>query len=675
MVSFIGYGLSAVGCAILFLLLLTVRRGGAPKFVLAMTALVMAVSSAIQALFSLELLGTVLYAVLESARYLAWLAFLTFCILGIQHKEPRSAFYKVIQICFPPILIIASQFLLSDRANYAFYMLSTLISLEVLVLLEAIYRQSNTKRWAYKPLIIYLSVTALFDFVLYANALMVQEVHPTLWLARGYVNFTLLPFIVLSVKRVKDWNIDIYVSREVVMHSSILLVAGAYLCLMALVGYGINYWGGEWNSVVLVIIASLSAVIVLTLFLSEKVRSNIRVFITKHFFANQYDYREEWLKLTDQLTSSGDELSFYDASLRAASNAINYDRGWLVKLQENKQFKTVALLGGAALNDNDLNVLQNLRDYIETGHWIIDLDELLSEPHKYPNLHVEPQMYKQCSFQFIIPVVSNGKLWGLIALVNTSDQNVALNWELRDYLSVVSNQVGQYIFQNEGALELAENAQFSAFNRMSAFVVHDLKNILAQVGLILKNAEQHKGNPEFIEDTFETLEHTQARMQKMLRQLTEKESKEADTTTINLKALIEKLIDTKCANQTPVPVLSAAPEINLSIDADKLSSVLYHLIDNAQQATPAQGHVEVLVSVEADDSICIKISDTGCGMSQEFIHTRLFKPFDTTKGNAGMGIGAYDAKMFIERIGGQLLVDSEVDKGTTFTFILPNNTK
>ena len=58
-------------------------------------------------------------------------------------------------------------------------------------------------------------------------------------------------------------------------------------------------------------------------------------------------------------------------------------------------------------------------------------------------------------------------------------------------------------------------------------------------------------------------------------------------------------------------------------------------------------------------------------MSEQFIAERLFKPFDTTKGNAGMGIGAYDAKNFIEKVGGQLDVKSTEGQGTTFTLMLP----
>jgi signal transduction histidine kinase len=58
-------------------------------------------------------------------------------------------------------------------------------------------------------------------------------------------------------------------------------------------------------------------------------------------------------------------------------------------------------------------------------------------------------------------------------------------------------------------------------------------------------------------------------------------------------------------------------------------------------------------------------------MSTEFIKTRLFKPFDTTKGNAGMGIGVYEAKQFIESIAGTIKVTSRENQGSIFDIRLP----
>jgi putative PEP-CTERM system histidine kinase len=255
---------------------------------------------------------------------------------------------------------------------------------------------------------------------------------------------------------------------------------------------------------------------------------------------------------------------------------------------------------------------------------------------------------------------------------NTSKR---LNWELRDYLSAVNAQISNFLFHHQAAQELAENAQFAAFTRMSAFIVHDLKNVLAQIDLILSNAEHHKDNPEFIDDTFETLQHTKARMDKMLYQLTQKNvSQDGSDSLVTLSECVKQVVEQRCASFLPAPSVMVSSETPVVLEKDKLCNVIYHLVSNAQQATSEDGNVDIVVELSIDEKyMLINIMDTGSGMSESFIRERLFKPFDTTKGNAGMGIGAFDAKAYLEKIGGQLLVKSELQQGTSFTLRIPTN--
>jgi putative PEP-CTERM system histidine kinase len=244
----------------------------------------------------------------------------------------------------------------------------------------------------------------------------------------------------------------------------------------------------------------------------------------------------------------------------------------------------------------------------------------------------------------------------MVVMKGSDNTSKNLNWELRDYLNAVNAQVSNFLFHHQAAQEVAENAQFAAFTRMSAFIVHDLKNVMAQIDLILSNSEQHKDNPEFIEDTFETLQHTKARMDNMLLQLTEKNTiQDGAHSLVSLSKIIKQVVEQRCVSYLPLANVIINSEIPVVLDKEKLCNVIYHLVSNAQQAT-------------ADDG-----NDTGSGMSEDFIGNRLFKPFDTTKGNAGMGIGAFDAKAYLDKIGGQLLVQSELDKGTIFTLRIPTN--
>ena len=185
--------------------------------------------------------------------------------------------------------------------------------------------------------------------------------------------------------------------------------------------------------------------------------------------------------------------------------------------------------------------------------------------------------------------------------------------------------------------------------------------------------DRHKHNPEFIEDTFETLEHTKARMEKMLKQLTDKKVVEDSVNDEQcLSSVIDEVIKQRCSSLSPVPKLHLMKERSVVVDKEKVANVLYHLISNAQQATSDDGEIDVVLNVDsAQNTQLVLIEDSGIGMEKSFIEERLFKPFDTTKGNAGMGIGAYDAKTYLESIGGKLVVTSEVGKGSCFTLHFP----
>jgi signal transduction histidine kinase len=105
-------------------------------------------------------------------------------------------------------------------------------------------------------------------------------------------------------------------------------------------------------------------------------------------------------------------------------------------------------------------------------------------------------------------------------------------------------------------------------------------------------------------------------------------------------------------------------------EPDRLASVLEHLIQNAQEATADDGRVNVRIR-RLDGIVEIEVADTGSGMDAKFISERLFRPFDTTKGNAGMGVGVYESREFVTAVGGHLEVESQPGRGTVFRMQLP----
>lgn len=673
MIADIGYGLNSLAYLVLMLLLLTVRKSGLAKHLLLLATMATLAWSLgfVSTLFGPVNLPYLFNA--DAAKQMVWLLFIASCLrddfdnIWQVLKRPATLF-----ILAPPALsLILPQFVSMD-ISWRFLML-TVLALEVLILLEVLYRQAGSNQWAFKPLVLYLGATHLFEFVTYANATMVSQIEIGYIAARGYIYLLLMPLLIVAIRRIKHWGVDIFISRDVVLHSSLLLVAGGYLFVMALIGYAINYVGGSWGATVQLILIVMSLVLLVTLFLSNSFRTRIKVFITKHFFANQFDYRVEWVKLTKALSTPANDLpEVYNNALTGMLGAINYDSGRLVKIV-NQDADVVARSMADDLNDAECQILKQLSEYCSTTSWLIDIDEYEIKPYHYENLHLDRDALQACRFQLALPFITQDKVWGFVLLTAVDSEPVTLNWEVRDYLTAVTDQVATYVFHYEAAKTVAENAQFAAFNRMSAFVLHDLKNVLAQIDLILCNAEQHKHNPEFIEDTFETLHYTKARMDKMLRQLTEKKVDEAGVDSAHkLSLLINQVVENRCQSLRPLPVVHLVEESDVVVDAEKVSNVIYHLVSNAQQATDDNGSVEIVLHLDKQQNRqVVLIEDTGCGMDKAFIEHRLFKPFDTTKGNAGMGIGAYDAKNYMESIGGKLTVQSEPGKGSCFTLMFP----
>ena len=111
-------------------------------------------------------------------------------------------------------------------------------------------------------------------------------------------------------------------------------------------------------------------------------------------------------------------------------------------------------------------------------------------------------------------------------------------------------------------------------------------------------------------------------------------------------------------------------QLNIYADRDRFEAVFRNLLKNAQEATENTGQIKIRIRAVEHRSV-IEIADNGCGMDATFIRDRLFKPFDTTKGNAGMGIGVYEGREFVRALGGKIDVSSEPGVGTTFTINLP----
>ncbi len=673
-VGFIGYALAGLAYVVFALLLFAARNNSLLALWLIGCVLITAganVAAAAQIEFGYSLLWVM---AIDTIKIAAWSILILSCnvefksfsqLLKNHYVRQYIVIWTALTLCCFGLTVGAGL-----STSYLF-LLFIMLNLWSLVLLEQLYRSSTGEvRWAIWPLVIAVAALSLFDFVIYAQASMLGQLDFDFWYSRGFIAVIVAPLLLISTRRIQNGQVRVFVSRNVVFYSSMLLIAGLYLLVMAFAGYAINYFGGEWGRLISVSFLVLGGVVLAALLMTENLRKQVKVFITKNFFANKYEYREEWLELIEQLETTSAE-SPHQMACEIVRKKVNAESIMLVKAINFREGEIKYQQDWVEYEVEDFQ--QNLADillYFKNQSWLIDIYEYQKSPNLYEGLFLNQSWCQQQKLSLVIPLFVGKAFYGLFLIGERKEQK-ALNWEDRDLIFAITKQLANYISLNEANDRLAESKQFDAFNRMSAFLVHDLKNVQAQLALINANAVKHRDNPAFINDVFETVESATTRLDKMLTQLRNKQAMGADKSTVNVVNLIEKVVK-QCNVRKPKVEFLEQSNIDMFVDGETLSSVLNHLIQNAQEASESDEKVNVLLHCY-DGIVDITIEDHGSGMTESFIENRLFKPFDTTKGNAGMGIGVYEAKQFAESLSGQLVVTSRPGEGSKFSIRLPNS--
>jgi len=539
-----------------------------------------------------------------------------------------------------------------------------------LSLIEQIFRfEKVEQRWAIKFLCFGIGSFYVFDFFLYSDALLFKEMNTNFWYARGIVYALATPLIFIAVARNPVINSNIAVSRSVVFYTTVIMLAGFYLIVMATGGYYLKAFGGDWGEIALISFVFAAILGFLIIVFSGHMRARLRVFIDKHFLEYKYDYREQWLGLMRKLSVVDDNSNLQERALSAFFGIMNCSSGSLWVRQNKDNFVPVVQIDMSDVEGIKENTKNSLAQYLENWQWVINMDEYRSDPGLYNDLHVPKWMGENKNIWLVIPLMLQYKLYGFVVL-NRPTTETSFNWEDIDVLKTTGRQVAIHLAQERSAMALVQARQFEAFNRLSAYVVHDLKNLVSQLALIVRNAEKHKHNPEFMDDAISTVDNAVERMNRLLAQLRTNALTEPSKQRVELQPLLEEVVKEKSTG-TPKPQLNIGTDgVCVMGDGERLSTIVGHIIQNAQDATNGNGQVIIELS-QNDDSAKIVIRDTGKGMDSDFIKNRLFKPFDTTKGLTGMGIGAHESKAYVEEMGGELRVRSELGIGSEFSITLP----
>jgi len=615
----------------------------------------------------------------ESLRSLGWLALLAYLLWDLFTQNNNSkkwlkiltglfVFLSVLQLFPYEILILdhlALDFAYLNDLRIVFYLTLSIIGIS---LVEQFFRNTSTEtRSIIKYLCLGLGLGFFYDFYLYADALLFKRIDPLIWESRGAINALVAPLVAVSVRRNPDWSLTVFVSKQVVFHTTGILGAGIYLLAMASIGYYIKYFGGEYGDFFRIVFFASAIVMLFILISSGQFRAKLKVFLNKHFFQYQYDYRDEWLNLINSLSAFDDSKSLYQRVIMVMSGIMDSANGSLWKCRDE------GCQCIATTNSREMKIepgqWRNTLAFLNKTNWIIDTDEYKDNRSVYENLQLPEPAVSNEAIWLIVPLIHEEKVHSFVT-ISRSASIKNLNWENRDLLMMAGRQAASYMVLEEAANALAQAQQFEGFNRLSAFVIHDLKNLIAQLSLVTSNAARHKHNPAFVDDVIVTIENSVGKMNRLMLQLKSagiNEKRQA----VDIVSVVEEVINEK-QRQLPKPRLLnlLTKSVPLKAETERLSAIIGHIIQNAQDATPDHGSVDVLIE-ESGNYLQLTVRDNGSGMDESFIQKRLFKPFDTTKGLTGMGIGAYECREFIQSMNGEIEVESEPGQGTDFVIRIP----
>ena len=537
-----------------------------------------------------------------------------------------------------------------------------------LVLLEQLFRNvPEDFRWLAKPLCIALACIFLFDVYLYSQAILFGRLDPASVAIRAAMHAIAVPLLYMASKRRSVSLVKFQVSRTAAFHTATLFLTGAYLLLVSAFGYYVRDYGGDLGTALQTALVFAAFVLLAVLVFSGEARARVRVFVGKHFFSYRYDYRAEWLRFTAMLSGNSSPREVGGLVVRGLANMLQSPAGALWTATPGTAEFVQSVHWNFPEVREKVEVASAFPTFLLRKTWIVDLAEYRQHPDRYDGACIPSWLSELRHAWLVVPLIVLDELIGFVVLTEPH-ASTEVNWEVRDLLKTASRQAASYLAQTNATEALLEMRKFDAFNRMSAFVVHDLKNIVTQLSLMMQNARRLQDNPEFRQDMLTTVENSLEKMRQLILQLREGETPVGVLCGVELSPIVQRLQAMSAARGRSLEV-KVLEQVTATGHEERLARVLGHVVQNAFDAAPLDGRVWMTLQ-QAGDTAKIVVGDNGHGMTQEFVRTRLFKPFHTTKQN-GMGIGAYESFQYVRELGGTIDVDSEVDRGTVISISLP----
>jgi len=596
---------------------------------------------------------------LARSRYLLIAAFLLPLLLLLAFPAPLLQVFLSVQGWW-------LQFGPAAKALNVFILISNVL---ILMNLEWTFRSAvGTMRWRIKFLVLGLAVVFVARIYVPSQDLLFSGHSLALAGLRTGALLIGCTLMVIAYFRSDFADVDLYPSRAALHTSLTLVVVGGYLFIVGVIAQIVAKMGGSENFQIYPFLMLLAIVFVGVLLLSDRFRQRMQYLLSRHFNRPQYDSRAIWSYFTQCMSSALDEADLCAGTAKLISSTFNVLSVTIWLSDESKDGLIFAASTSQAQSDASQSVpgskLGALRQVSEPFNL-----EKAKQAWAKPLKEISFSSFREGGDCIGVPLAAGGHWLGLAILADRVS-GVEYTFEEYDLLKCIGDQIAASLLNRRLAGELMLGKEREAFQNISAFFVHDLKNTASTLNLMLQNLPVHFDDPAFRKDALRGISKTADRINQLIGRLSAFRDKlELNPTECDLNQLVTEAVAALNGVSEVEVVKEFSPLPKLLADREQIQNVVMNVLLNAREAVGSRGQIIVRTD-HRDGWAALSISDNGCGMSPGFLRNSLFRPFQTTK-EKGLGIGMFQSRMIVEAHHGSIQVQSEPGIGTTFRITLP----
>ncbi len=594
-------------------------------------------------LFSLSFGRSNYYELIASWKYALIAAFVCPIALVVGGRQAIFVDLMYVSTATPRLLPLA-------WAGYLLHLFLLLNAVVILMHLERTLRALvGSTRWQIKFIV--LGLGAFFAAQIYTSsqALLFSSVDVAIESINAYAVIIADCLIIVSLMRNRPFNVTIYLSRTI-LHSSITaVVVGIYLLTVGLLTKAINYFGSDLNLPLGTFFVFLALVGLTIGLLSDELRHHVKRFISRHFYRSYYDYRQEWTAFTGRtaMVVHVKELCTIVCTILSETFGVPSVTIWLADEEASNH---VAICGSTAFSDTASyppeitgQGMTALVQCIREHQMPVDF-EIASDPQRRELRQAHASFFRAAKIRYTL--------------------------EDCDLLKTMADQTAANLLNLQLLQRVVHAKQMETFQALSAFFVHDLKNLAAKLSLMVQNLPLYYDNPEFRDDALHVIAGSVAKMNAMCGRLSLLTRElELQRTEVDLNELVQTTLAALNGSFRATLIYVPGHVPKLVIDPEQMQKVLENLLLNAHEAMETEGEIRIETAQQERWTV-LTVSDNGCGMSRAFMDRSLFHPFQTTK-SQGLGIGLFHSRTIVEAHHGRIEVESEEGQGSTFRVLLP----